>query len=647
VSHDPPDDPDATQPPDPRPDDTATLPPRAADNIPVVRPVGAPAVRAVDDYELLTEIARGGMGVVYKARQKSLNRTVALKMILAGGHASAADVRRFRLEAEAAANLDHPHILPIYEVGEADGRPFFSMKLVAGGSLADKVPELARDPKAAAALVAKLARAVHFAHQRGILHRDLKPANVLLDADGTPYVTDFGLAKRTGADSGATQSGAIVGTPSYMAPEQARAEKQVTTAADVYALGAILYELITGKPPFRAGSVMDTLLQVLEREPDHPRAVNPQADPDLSAVALKCLAKAPADRYESAAALADDLDRWANGEATKARRLSVPAAAWRWVKRNTTTAITVPLFGLFLGVAPELVRIDNDIPSNLYPRGLGTPLGWMRLILANPLLLAAGILGVVVVVGWTGWLIVRLFRPATAGAALATAAAVIVAANLFGIAFRWPLLTDQGHVEGWYDKYRVHPVADGPGGKAWLAAAATPGSPAAKERDYLRPLLTANRDPDGPPPADEDLLAARDQAVRVNRMQAAYRGVAREVGRSFVLELGFTLLGAYAAFYLVRTRGRRWSNLVQYAELTWPLLVAVVAPLTILTSFQTEPGERAAILTTAGFFAAAGVVAWVGAVRRWRWWVRWGLYAALAVLATVALMGIGIAYYEA
>jgi serine/threonine-protein kinase len=301
------------------------------------------------DYELIEEIARGGMGVVYKARQKSLNRLVALKMILSGQFASAAEMSRFRLEAELAANLDHPNIVPIYEIGEHDGHHFFSMKYVGGGSLAREVPRLVKDPLAATRMMATIARAVHFAHKMGFLHCDLKPSNILIDSAGHPHVTDFGLARRVEADSSLTTTGALLGTPSYMAPEQASGRrKELTPAADVYGLGAIYYELLTGRPPFRAGSVMETVVLVLEREPESPRQIAPKVPPELEQICLKCLEKSPNERYASAEELAESLERFLRGETVSGTSLARQLR--RWTRREPELVIRLGSIGLMIAL---------------------------------------------------------------------------------------------------------------------------------------------------------------------------------------------------------------------------------------------------------------------------------------------------------
>ena len=293
-----------------------------------------------DRYEILGEIARGGMGVVYRARERGLNRTVALKMILPQQLRSAAAIQRFRSEAEAVAALDHPGILPIYEVGELDGLPFFSMKLAEGGSLASQVATYRDRPRDAARLIAHVARAIHHAHERGILHRDLKPGNILLGREGEAYVTDFGIAKWVARASHLTLDASTLGTPHYIAPEQASGgSTKLTASADVYSLGAILYELIAGRPPFVAETALETLRLVANEAPPSPRTFNPAIPRDLELICLKCLGKEPSARYRSAAELAQDLERWLESGPITARSTTPVEKGWRWAKRNRALSV--------------------------------------------------------------------------------------------------------------------------------------------------------------------------------------------------------------------------------------------------------------------------------------------------------------------
>ncbi len=305
-------------------------------------------------FEILGELGRGGMGVVLKAHQAALDRTVALKLLKSGSFASESELIRFQAEAEAVAQLDHPHIVPIYEVGQCRGQHYFSMKLVSGTSLDRRLEEFARDPRASACLVATVAQAVHHAHQRGILHRDLKPANVLVDDAGQPHVTDFGLAKRLDGSQEATHSGALLGTPSYMSPEQASSSRgAISTSTDVYGLGTILYALLAGRAPFAGTTLVDTLEMVRGQTPEPPTLLNARVPRDLEIICLKCLEKEPQRRYESALALSEDLERWLKGVPILARRVSTATRIWLWCRRNRaiSTMAALLLLALFGGIA--------------------------------------------------------------------------------------------------------------------------------------------------------------------------------------------------------------------------------------------------------------------------------------------------------
>jgi serine/threonine-protein kinase len=311
-----------------------------------------PRLASFGDYDAIEELGRGGMGVVYKARHTKLNRPVALKMILGGSHASAAHQARFLAEARAVARFQHPHIVQLHEIGEHQGLPYFALEFVGGGSLAGRLKGAPLSDKEAAQLVEVLARAVHHAHEHGIVHRDLKPANVLLMPDGTPKIADFGLARFLGADSGGQSAdGGVVGTPRYMAPEQAAGRGEVGPLSDVYGLGAILYECLTGRPPFVGATRMETLAMVQQEPPDRPRLHNPCVSRSLQAICLRCLAKDPHDRYPSAEALADDLGAYLRGEPVRADGGAASRLAQAMLRETRYTEVMTLWSRVWMGVA--------------------------------------------------------------------------------------------------------------------------------------------------------------------------------------------------------------------------------------------------------------------------------------------------------
>jgi hypothetical protein len=598
----------------------------------------APRVRHIEGYELREELGRGGMGIVFRARHQSLNRVVALKMILAGQFASPAELRRFRTETEAAAQLDHPHIVPMYEVGEDDGMPFFSMKLVEGSSLAQHVGRLSADPKAAVRLLIAVARAVHYAHQRGIIHRDLKPANILIDAAGEPHVTDFGLARRVDGAGGETQSGALVGTPCYMAPEQAGGKKSVTTAVDVYALGAILYELITGRLLFQGDTPLGTVLQVLEREPDAPRAVNPKVDADLELICLKCLAKDPKNRYGSAESLAADLEYWLAGEPISVRAPSFGAVLRLWLRRNFGAAgWTVVLgvaWGLLVGATAWVARSRDILSSDsraAYPRLPSVPPPALTAAgEVSPWLVAAIVLPCIVLSTALGLLVVLLVRPKNRAAEIAAGVVTGIVAGMASFAF----------------------------GAGWLFVSFVAVYPASRPDSDLRLLSEAAWI--GPAPESETAPGTEDRALAAQRLLEKYHdlrdvpapdrgpllyhkiiadlttsvpwgiwlGLLFSLGTGLAVSLGETLAASVLLRRLGRVRAVHWI----YVELVVPgaLLIMAVFSGSVRYSvgwFTGHPGELLNTIATLLFLAAA-----VAAVLRgWHWLVRAMLHAAWLV----------------
>lgn len=340
------------------------------------------------DYAVICRLGEGGMGVVYKAEQRDLNRIVALKMLRSGSLASESEIKRFRAEARAAANLQHPNVVAIHEVGEEGGQLFFSMDYVEGESLAQMVRRAPLAPERAAGYVKTIAEAIHYAHLRGVLHRDLKPANVLIDANDQPRITDFGLAKYYESDSDLTASGAVLGTPSYMPPEQAAGGGgRVGPASDVYSLGAILYDLLTGRPPFRADTPVETLRQVLDSEPAPLRLINPNIPRDLETICLKCLSKMPGRRYGTAQELVEDLGRFLNEEPIRARRVGWLGHLFKWSRRDPAAAglsLTLIVLMVLMTMAALWFRQDalrgGELSAGLAARMLGGELQQLALI---------------------------------------------------------------------------------------------------------------------------------------------------------------------------------------------------------------------------------------------------------------------------
>lgn len=405
-------------------------------------PNGSPSVNSdFGEYELLGEIARGGMGVVYKARHKRLNRIAAIKMIRSGKLSSPEDIQRFYVEANAAAQLDHPGIVPIYEIGEHEGQPFFAMKFIEGGSLAQHIEKLRSNKHKLVEFVAKIAEAVHHAHQRGILHRDIKPGNIMLDEAENPLLTDLGLAKNTANDSNLTQTGVLVGTPSYMPPEQAQSVGTLTTAADIYSTGAILYELLTRQPPHTGTSPVETILRVLNDPIRPPRSLDKSIEPDLELICMKCLERDPQARYSSAASLATDLRNWIQGEPISVKPPTLFALIATRMRRNRglVYAILVALTGSVLSLPLMLSLLTMWSGQDLYANTLEDPLPTLYKLSAIPTWISVGA-SLVTLLMWPmlGLLVVLVTRPKSlAQAALSGMVVGSVCGLLFFLAIGW------------------------------------------------------------------------------------------------------------------------------------------------------------------------------------------------------------------
>ncbi len=629
----------------PSPDTDATAAPSDATVESNGQPAAKPEIRMKSpdefgEYELVEEIARGGMGVVYKARHRTLNRVVALKMILSGQFADAADVRRFHQEAESAANLDHPGIVPIYDIGEHDGRHYFSMKYIEGGSLAKRLPKMRKDTRRIVGLIADVARAIHHAHQRGILHRDLKPANILLDENDRPLVSDLGLAKQITSESDLTHTGAVVGTPAYMPPEQAAAKKEITTAADIYSIGAILYEALTGRPPHLADSPVETMMQVLDTDIVRPRERESGVDAILELICLKCLEKDPDKRYSSAAALAEDLENWVAGDPVSVRPPSIGGALTMAVVANLRSVLGAGVIGILAGILFALclsyMHNNNDIvtnpPTEIYEKLPGQiPVG-RSLVFINetgdqglPVLL--GTLGTLATLMFTGLFVAFLTRPKPGSEALAMA---LITSLLMSIALFTGYVGLGGVGAAHEDSRDVINT---------LTVAALDGG---TESDKAKEILFQNYPGLAELPPEERANTFGYRVFYDGLFQVPVY-LLRSMGISLLICTLPVLLGTTFGSKLIYQRGRFWKLVPVYLE--FMLLTVVLAFLIFLQTVIPiiDPGSNVPQIGLAGHYgrqlfvyAFMGIMAVAIYRRRMSWKWRVPLYALFVGCCVVA-----------
>ena len=591
----------------------------------------------IGEYVLVEEIARGGMGVVYRARHQKLGREVAMKVILSGQFASANDVRRFEMEAESAAALDHPGIVPIYEIGQHQGHHFFTMKLIEGGSLAKRIPELRKDLRAFVAIVAQVAEAIDYAHRRGILHRDIKPANILLDNNSQPLVTDLGLAKRTETDSDLTGTGAIVGTPAYMPPEQATASKEITTSADVYAIGAVLYEGLTGRPPHQGDSPLATLMLAAKGEVQPPCSFNRQLDRSLELVCMKCLSREPNERYPSPGLLAEDLRRWLAGESVSVRPKSFVSVFGDLVSHQLRSAIGAMLIGIVGGLLTALPIYTNIATSLFSEQGSAFNLTELRAQLPSLALRESwwlhppawlgkqGLLLGFSISLFLGLAIEKVVRPKDTRQAIAVGLVAgllmtIVQFGMYGIAASW----------------QTHKLANSSRINS-MARASLLSEP--QRQDAVEHLLAEYPDLRSAEPNHRAELLGK--VVSTQMMLAAPSSFLGTLGVCLTFSIIYCLAGTVHANQLSNAKVAWFSKLVRYLEVMVLLSGAMVTTVFVLLfTFGMIVNEHGAIPVPAQLIVILAI--WIAStIPGWKmmqWYIRWPIYI-ICVVAALNLAG--------